>query len=171
MRMDRGIQSVIFPEPPKMKKGAIISACGRYRYKLWRIWDEGKPKVLFIMHNPSKADENDDDPTIRRCIGFAKSWGYGGIYVGNLTAYRCTNPKDLINDPNTDFSLNAQRSANKEMSKICDLIVYAYGVPFSQNLLWYIDHSDGHYLQLTKDGHPGHPLFLPKSCKPIPYPF
>lgn len=79
-----------------MDKGAIISGCGKYRYSLWRTWDKKLPKVMFIMLNPSTADAYEDDPTIRRCINFAKSWGYGGIVVGNLFAYRATNPKKLI---------------------------------------------------------------------------
>lgn len=79
-----------------MIKSAIISECGKYRYSLSRIWDENKANVLFIMLNPSTADGDVDDPTIRRCIGFAKSWGYGGIYVGNLFAYRATDPKELL---------------------------------------------------------------------------
>ena len=66
--------------------GAIISDCGKYRYQLWRKWDPSLPVVLFIMLNPSQADASEDDPTIRRCINYAKSWGYGGIYVGNLFA-------------------------------------------------------------------------------------
>ena len=68
--------------------GAQLSQCRRFRYRLWRVWDGALPSVLFIMLNPSIADECDDDPTIRRCIGFAKAWGFGGIefdgerYVG-----------------------------------------------------------------------------------------
>lgn len=69
---------------------ANISACDRYSYSLERVWDKGgyKNLCLFIMLNPSTADAHIDDPTIRRCIGFAKSWGYGGILVGNLYAFR-----------------------------------------------------------------------------------
>ena len=78
-----------------MRKGAIISKDKKHRYRLWRIWDDSLPKALFIMLNPSTADVMLDDPTIRRCIGFAKSWGYGGIYVGNIFSLRSSNPKDL----------------------------------------------------------------------------
>lgn len=75
---------------------AIISACGRYRYELIRRWGDG-PLLEFIMLNPSTADGSTDDPTIRRCIAFAKRWGYGGIVVRNLFAYRATSPTVLVN--------------------------------------------------------------------------
>ena len=71
-----------------MKSHATFSSCKKYRYSLFRIWDEDKPLVLFIGLNPSTADEKEDDPTIRRCINFAKQWGYGGLIMGNLFAFR-----------------------------------------------------------------------------------
>ena len=89
-------------------KGAIISDCQKYRYALWRNWDLSKDKVMFIGLNPSTADHIEDDPTIRRCIGFAKSWGYGGLYMMNLFSYRTSNPsklknvKDPIGNPDND---------------------------------------------------------------------
>ncbi|HHC7270859.1 TPA: DUF1643 domain-containing protein [Vibrio parahaemolyticus] len=67
-----------------MKKTAKLSDCRTYRYELWRIWDEQKPYAMFVGLNPSTADETEDDPTIRRCIYFAKSWGYGGLCMANL---------------------------------------------------------------------------------------
>lgn len=78
-----------------MEKSAIISDCGIYRYELRRTWDQGAWKLGVIMLNPSTADHEEDDPTIRRVIGFAKAWGYGGIVVFNLFALRATNPKEL----------------------------------------------------------------------------
>lgn len=79
-----------------IKKGGVLSEYQSYRYRLWRIWDQVKPKVMFIMLTPSTADADTDDPTIRRCIGFAKSSGFGGLYVGNLFAYRSTQPIDYL---------------------------------------------------------------------------
>ena len=67
-----------------MKKDAILSDCKKYRYSLSRTWDESKPLIGFIGLNPSTADDVIDDPTITRCINFAKSWGGGGLYMGNL---------------------------------------------------------------------------------------
>jgi hypothetical protein len=73
-----------------MNNAAIISEDNQYRYQLLRVWDETLPRILFIMMNPSTADATKDDPIIRRVISFAKSWGYGGVYVGNLFAFRST---------------------------------------------------------------------------------
>lgn len=75
--------------------GAHFSACGGYRYSLWRRWVDNCPldrMVAFIGLNPSTADEIENDPTIRRCIGFAKSWGFDGLVMLNLFAFRATDP-------------------------------------------------------------------------------
>lgn len=79
-----------------MQTGAEFSPCKTYRYALWRRWSDAPP-VLFVMLNPSTANESQDDPTIRRCISFAKQWGHGGIIVGNLFAFRSPYPTDLSN--------------------------------------------------------------------------
>jgi hypothetical protein len=81
--------------------GALLSDCGRYRYRLWRLWDSEAPVMTWVMLNPSTADADVDDPTIRKCIGFAKAHQYGGIIVVNLFAWRATDPKELpkVADP------------------------------------------------------------------------
>lgn len=79
--------------------GAVI--CGEnseYRYLLWRIWDRSKPLLGFLMLNPSTADASADDPTIRKCKGFAERGGFGGIIVANQYAWRATQPSDLPSD-------------------------------------------------------------------------
>ena len=75
--------------------GATFDRRRRYRYRLWREWEPSRPRVLWIMLNPSTADEATLDPTIRRCVGFAKAWGFGGIDVVNLYAWRATDPRRL----------------------------------------------------------------------------
>lgn len=77
-----------------MSAGALISPCGVYRYALERRW-RSAPPMVFCMLNPSTADAEVDDPTIRRCKSFAEREGCGGIYVVNLFAFRATNPTDL----------------------------------------------------------------------------
>ncbi len=87
-------QLVLFPT--MLPDGAIFSRCRRYRYVLWRTWNENARACAFILLNPSSATEMEDDPTIRRCIGFAGRWGFGKLYVLNLFAYRATYPRDLF---------------------------------------------------------------------------
>ncbi len=159
-----------------MKKQAIISECGKYRYQLSRIWDESKPKVMFIMLNPSTADALKDDPTIRRCIAFADSWGYGGIMVGNLFAYRATNPKDLLNVQDPAGAENQKHL--DEMFESCDMIVCAWG---NSGIVKTISKKNPeykpfgptkdrlHYLELSNDGTPKHPLYLKGDLKPTQY--
>jgi hypothetical protein len=76
-----------------VKTGAIFSDCRKYRFALRRNWDESKPYVMFIGLNPSTADEIENDPTINRCISYARSWGYGGLFMANLFAFRATDHK------------------------------------------------------------------------------
>lgn len=100
---------------------AVISDCGKFRYRLGRRWQDGGLTLLFIMLNPSIADANIDDPTIRRCIGFAKSHGYSALEVVNLFAYRATDPVDLkINgwQVGSDNDHHIQQ-AMRECSKVC----------------------------------------------------
>lgn len=152
-----------------MEKGAYISKCGTYRYKLWRIWDDSLPKALFVMLNPSTADGNQDDPTIRRCINFAKSWGYGGIYVGNLFAYRATNPKELLGVKDPVGEYNTGCLLKMEMDR--EIAVCAWGNSDIVSKLKgkynpSIANIDLCYLELSKDGTPKHPLYLRSILTP-----
>jgi len=148
----------------KSFNGADFSPDRRYRYKLWRIWDKTNPKALFIMLNPSTADKINDDPTIRRCIGFARSWNFGGILVGNLFAYRSADPKELqlVNNPVGDTN---QESIQQMISE-SKLVVCAWGNEQGAPPKWLNDLSNLHYLELTKDGTPKHPLYLRKGLIP-----
>lgn len=107
-------------------KGAEFSDDERYRYSLWRIWRESGRKVLFVCLNPSTADDVKNDPTIKRCEGFARHWGYGGFYMANLFGYRCTNPLLLraVADPvGEENDLTLRKLSRYE----CDLVVAAWG--------------------------------------------
>lgn len=148
--------------------GAILSDCGKYRFQLWRIWDASKPLVLWIMHNPSTADASNDDPTIRRIIGFTKAWGYGGLYVGNLFPYRATDPKELLNKPFEEVAPLENFKHTNEMKAKCQLFVLAYGNPIIKDATpeWFDDNWMA--LKVTKDGNPCHPLYLKLDLKPVP---
>jgi hypothetical protein len=158
----------MYMEVGKMIKDASISECSKYRYSLSRIWDNNKPKVLFVMLNPSTADADNDDPTIRRCINFAKDWGYGGLYVGNLYSYRATNPKELNNMSVLLGDDEVNRIHLMTMSIRCEKIICAWG----NNAKFGTKSIDGLFrelycLALSKEGNPKHPLYLKKDLKPI----
>ena len=149
----------------KMKREAIISKCGKYRYSLVREWNKNKGKVLFIMLNPSTADDKEDDKTIIRCINFAKDWGYGGLMVGNLFAYRTTYPKELFKTKNPEGKDNLKRI--KQMIKRSDLVICAWGNKQGSPPKYLRELSELHYLKLLADRKtPGHPLRLKKDTKP-----
>jgi hypothetical protein len=79
--------------PPNLLRSAVIK--GPYRYDLTRTWNLSLPVCGWVMLNPSKADAQDDDPTIRRCVAYAAAWGFGGLVVRNLFALRASNPAAL----------------------------------------------------------------------------
>ena len=148
-----------------MKREAIISKCGKYRYSLVREWNKNKGKVLFIMLNPSTADDKEDDKTIIRCINFAKDWGYGGLMVGNLFAYRTTYPKELFKTKNPEGKDNLKRI--KQMIKRSDLVICAWGNKQGSPPKYLRELSELYYLKLLDDRKtPGHPLRLKKDTKP-----
>ena len=156
-----------------MKKSAIISDCGKYRYELHREWDKKKGKVLFIMLNPSTADADNNDLTTIRCINFAKKWGYGGIMIGNIYPFRAKRPKHLrkwLKDGGTYQFFN--RDAVHQMAEQADLIVCAWGCNYKGGIPnWMEELGDLHYLELCDDGiTPKHPLGnLSKDLVPVNY--
>lgn len=145
---------------------------GEYRYTLMRTWDATAEPLVFILLNPSTADALQDDPTIRRCIGFAKRWGFGGIVVVNLYAYRATKPRDMLAaidpvGPDNDrifaevvagmtvvaaWGTNARR---ERVATVRELIAV------NTRLL---------ALEITKYGHPRHPLYVLGEAQPVQWP-
>ena len=142
-------------------KKAIISECNLYRYELHRIWDKSKPKVLFIMLNPSTADAMNDDATTIRCVNYAKRWGFGGMMIGNIYPYRAKSPRRLtawktFGERYSVFKENQQHV--EMMIDTADLIVCAWGSNY-QGIPKWLEYYDLHYLELCKDGiTPKHPL-------------
>lgn len=151
--------------------GAEFSSCRNYRYSLWRIWDIDKPKVMFIGLNPSTANENSNDPTIRRVIGFAKAWGYGGVYMMNCWAYIATKPTDLkINPMSTEWNDNMLTV----ISSRCKDVVFAWGnfkivTQTGRDKVLMEMFPNAKALIVNKDGSPRHPLYVPLSTTPVPY--
>lgn len=147
---------------PQVNSGAQFSPDRMHRLKLWRIWDESLPLVMFVGLNPSTANENEADPTIRRVIGFAKSWGFGGVYMMNLFTFVTPYPEDLVKDDNE--SGNMARLV--EVGDLCSRVILAWG-----NFPYAIQRGkkvsalfpEAHCLGLNKNGSPKHPLYQPAN--------
>lgn len=169
---------------------AELSDCGLYRYRLTRAWDhdgsdtwqpDGGRAVVFLMLNPSTADGRKDDPTIRRCVGFARRWGFGRLVVVNLFAFRATDPSDMLRSddpigPHNDVWIRRETAGR--------VVVLAWGsrsltVPKSVAPLYCPGRLDAlqnrprdvgricrdsgaelKCLGLTSDGQPRHPLYV-----------
>lgn len=147
-----------------MIKSAKFSYDRMYRYELWRWWEKSKPFVMFIGLNPSTADETNDDPTVRRCIGFAQDWGYGGLCMVNLFALRATDPKVML-----DFVKSVGPDNDEHLIMVSDKagkIIAAWGNHGShrnrdKEIMAFI--PDMFCLGITKKGNPKHPLYLKKD--------
>lgn len=150
---------------------ATFSPCRTYRYSLWRHW--GPPEgsyAMFIGLNPSTADEVEDDPTIRRCVAFAKTWGYSGLCMTNLFAFRTKAPSIMKAEPDPVGPENDETL--HRLAQGAGVVVAAWGVHGKhenreQRIRELIPNL--HYLRLTKRGSPGHPLYLPKDLVPVPF--
>ena len=153
-----------------MEKSAILSADRKYRYVLTRIWDETKPTVVFIGLNPSTADEEVDDKTIRKCIGYAKRWGYGTLIMVNLFAFRSTDPSMLkrVEDPvGPDNDSYIQKCVSES-----NLVIACWGNHgklLNRDKVLMGSLPNLVCLKRNKNGTPHHPLYLSKDITPMPY--
>lgn len=154
--------------------GADFSECRRYRYRLFRLWNINAPRLLFVMLNPSTADEWQNDPTVARCQTRAEQLGFGYVEVVNLFAWRSTDPRALRKVEDPVGPLNDQSIRNA--AKASDMVICGWG---NHGLLqergnWVRDliFEAGHIPQALKlndkTGQPCHPLYLPYSAKPFP---
>ena len=155
-------------------KSAMFSPCGAYRYWLSRIWDESKPACAWIMLNPSTADAEKDDPTIRRVIGFSESWGYGAANVYNLFALRATDPRDMRKHADPIGPENDGWLA--QIPQV--LTVAAWGAwgnhrhrAFDVRRSMAEGRRPLSCLGLTAAGDPRHPLYMPSASVAVPYPW
>lgn len=146
-------------------KGAVISPCGTYRYRLWRIWAPEKPRALFIMLNPSTADARVDDPTIRRCISFAKREDCGGIEVVNLYAYRATSPRDMFEGSRLDIvGPDNEKTLRALLGIVEGPVICAWGAHGDEihedQIRTLAGDKPLYHLGLTKQMKPRHPLYI-----------
>jgi hypothetical protein len=156
----------------KNPSGAEFSHCRRWRYLLWRRWDDAKPAANFLMLNPSTADEMKLDPSCTRARVYAERWGFGALIVTNIFGWRATDPEAMksVSDPvgrgNDAAILRAAREAA--------IVVCAWG-----NHGTHRERGDQvvkalrlskiqlHYLKMNGAGHPAHPLYLPGTLEPV----
>ncbi len=151
-------------------RDTIFSPCRTYRYSLWREWAPDSGVVMFIGLNPSTADEIQDDPTIRRCIGFARAWGYGALCMGNLFAFRATDPAEMLDADDPVGPENDRMLVT--LASQASLVVAAWGNDGShrgrstavRRLI-----PELNYLKRNLSGQPAHPLYLPGNLKPKPF--
>ncbi len=163
------------PGRPMTERDAVLSPDGRYRYTLVRRWGPGLPLVVTML-NPSTADATQDDPTIRRCLGFAKRLGFRALKVTNLYAYRATDPADLwrthwdIEGPHN--RLHLRQTLFESEAIIC---AWGAGNRYPGTVGWFLDCADAMGRRLlcwgtTADGSPRHPLYLPRDAELGPFP-
>lgn len=156
-----------------MIKDAHLSEDGTYRYWLFRMWNNSYPILGFVMLNPSTADALEDDPTIRRCIGYARALGFGSLEVVNLYAYRSTDPDHLKRvaapvGPDNDAWI-------VQIAEKADVCIAAWGAKASHQRQWEVKKlfADADRilwcLDINANGSPKHPLYLRKDLVPRPY--
>lgn len=154
--------------------GAIFSSDRRFRYSLWRIWRKEKRPAMFLMLNPSTADETSNDPTVERCQRYALRWGFGGLIVCNIFAYRATNPvimkaqpdpigpendaAILVNAGNAGVVVCAWGNHGRHLNRSADVMAMLH----DQKIITWC-------LSRTNIGEPGHPLYLRSDAPLVEY--
>ena len=152
-----------------MKSGATFSADRRYRWTLSRRWAEGQA-ILFVLLNASDADETNDDPTVRRCINFARDWGFGAMMIGNAFGLKSKEPKELASVDNPIGEMND--FALKAMFDLAALTVYGWGNHgrlFNRGQQVYELLGPALCFGVNKSGEPVHPLYQRRDAALIDY--
>lgn len=160
-----------YSEAGGQRSRALFSPCGQYRYGLERVWSAG-PALLYIMLNPSTADETRNDPTIERCQRRAVALGFGAMRIANLFAFRATRPRDLrradnpVGPDNDALVLHWHREAGMTLAGWGTHGAHkGRGAGMAAQLEGAV-----HTLGLTRDGHPRHPLYVSYAQEPCPWP-
>jgi hypothetical protein len=148
-----------------LRSEARFSECCNYRYALTRVWDATAPRLMFVMLNPSTADERKNDPTVARCESRARALGYGAFRVTNLFAWRATDPRDLRRAPDPAGPDNA--ATVRRGAAWADAVLCAWGVHGAHlgqaDAVAAVLRDTGtplYHLGLTQAGHPRHPLYV-----------
>lgn len=158
-------------DPLEITMTASISECGFYRYSLTRRWGAGK-LLAFIMLNPSKADAKINDPTIKRCMAFARRLGYAGIIVMNLYGWRTKDPDELakVGDPSgaenfVYLTALAKLCVSFDVPIVCAWGSSKYAAAAAPRVIQLLKDADAHAMCLKKTakGMPWHPLYVPAN--------
>lgn len=161
---------------PPCERTAVFSRCRRFRYALGRRWSMGVEQIVWIMLNPSKADETNDDATIRRCVSFSRGWGYGGLIVVNLYALCASKPAELLRvadpvGPDNDCHVAEVCAGLSSMRR--RTVIAAWGShPLAEARAEHvlsIARGDIVCLGLTATGHPRHPLYVRETQPRVSY--
>jgi hypothetical protein len=151
--------------------GATFDSSETHRFVLWRSWAEqerGK-MVMFIGLNPSTANQTKDDPTIRRVMGMAKSWGYNGIYMLNLFSFVSAYPEKI---PHLELMHGKNMHYLRQSASLSDKIVFAWGnFKKAQIAGRHVTEMfpDAYALHINKNGSPKHPLYVKKDVQLIKF--
>ena len=157
------------------ERGAHISDCGFYRYRLWREWDRSLPTLAFLMLNPSTADHIATDQTITRCMLRAMDGKYGRLEVANLFPLRATDPGELLTHPDPLGPVGPADCAVLDAIDRADMVICAWGahpaaVARAAEVMRIISltgmRNKLYHLGLNKDGSPKHPLYIAASTRP-----
>ncbi|WP_425401215.1 DUF1643 domain-containing protein [Algiphilus sp.] len=153
-----------------MLNACTFSPCRQYRYTLWHEWSSGRGYCQFVGLNPSTADEQQLDPTVRRCVQYAKDWGYRALCMTNIFAYRATDPRDMkaqadpVGPDNDRWLMSVSQDAG--------IVIAAWGthgthLNRAREVFRLLPRL--HALKVTKHGHPSHPLYLRRDARPVLY--
>lgn len=172
----------LFNTGDEIEKTAVFSECRHFRYSLLRRWNRDLSPCIFIGLNPSTATETDDDPTIRRCIRFAKDWGHGSLIMLNAYAFRATKPKNMFAGKQFDDSeavtddpigFGNDLAIHKECLRAIEtggIVVAAWGAFCEADRERAVCFHVGkplHCLGITKGGNPRHPLYMKANTQPV----
>lgn len=168
----------LVPDPDGIERAARISPCGTFRWWLRRRWEPERGLLGFVMLNPSTADASVDDPTIRRCMGYACREGYGGIFVANVYPFRATDPDELraAREAGRDLGLPAAEQIDAlRRTAVLPQVVCGWGAAKwaredARRVVEYLRYYGAslYTLKLNADGSPQHPLYLRKDAPLTP---
>lgn len=170
-----GVVKTLFPDPATDLPGypAAWSPCRSFRYTLWRRWGAGSRFVQFIGLNPSTADEQRNDPTVTRCIGFAKRWDYDGMCMTNLFAFRATDPavmKAAADPAGPENDRWLWHVADKAALRIACWGQHGRHLGRDRYVHMILGPFQLHCIGRNKNGQPSHPLMLPSGLEPREFP-